>query len=320
MTADGTLRVGWLGAGRMGATMVRRLLGAGYEVTVYNRTPEKVEPLRAEGAERAATIAELASQPVVFTAVGGDSDLVAVTTGEGGLLSGESVPGVLVDCSTVSREASAQVRERASARGVAFLAAPVSGNPGAVERGLATFAVSGPRQAYDQVLPALEAIGAQARYVGEGDRARLVKLCHNLFLGVVIQSLVEVSLLAEKAGVAREDFLAFLNASVLGSVFTGYKTPALVSLDFNPTFTSSLLEKDMNLGLDLARSLGVPLPLASLATDVIASLVKAGYGDEDFAALIVMEAAEAGVDLGRGDRREGDRPAGERQDDEENGS
>lgn len=142
-------------------------------------------------------------------------------------------------------------------------------------------------------------IGANATYCGEGEAARLVKLCHNLFLGSVIQSLVEVTLLAEKGGVDRASFLSFLNGSVLGSTFTGYKSPALVSLDFHPTFTAKLLRKDMELGLAAARELEVPMPVSALVGQIVARLVGEGYGDEDFAALIAMEAKAAGVDLGR---------------------
>jgi 3-hydroxyisobutyrate dehydrogenase-like beta-hydroxyacid dehydrogenase len=142
-----------------------------------------------------------------------------------------------------------------------------------------------------------EAIGAGATFVGAGELARLVKLCHNLFLGATIQSLVESTLLAEKGGVAREDFLGYMNRSVLGSTFSAYKTPALVNLEFHPTFTSKLLRKDFDLGLSAARDLEVPMPVAAVVAQIIATLVGAGYGDDDFAALIALQAEPAGIDL-----------------------
>ncbi|MGH9294733.1 MAG: NAD(P)-dependent oxidoreductase, partial [Acidimicrobiales bacterium] len=195
--------VGWIGTGRMGSAMIARLLEAGIAVTAYNRTASKLEPLVKAGAAAVGSIGALASLEVVFVTVSSSDDLVAVTCGAGGLLSSKDVPGVVVDASTVTAEASSQVRSAAAGRGAELLAAPVSGNPGVVRGGQATFAVSGGRAAFARVAPLLQEIGKSATYVGEGESARLVKLCHNLFLGAVIQSLVEVTLLAEKSGVAR---------------------------------------------------------------------------------------------------------------------
>jgi len=294
----------------MGAAMIERLLGAGNAVTVYNRTRAKVEPLVAAGAVAVESIAGLSGLEVVFTAVTSSDDLLSVTVGENGLLVLDEPPQVIVDVSTVSAEASALVRQRAADTGTAVLAAPASGNPSAVRSGHATFAVSGPLVAFERVEPLLNTIGANATYCGDGDVARLVKLCHNLFLGSVTQSLVEVTLLAEKGGVGRESFLAFLNSSVLGSTFTGYKTPALVNLDFRPTFTARLLRKDMELGLDAARELEVPMPVSALVGQIVARLVGEGYGEQDFAALISMQARAAGVDLGNGHTVSGTRLPG----------
>jgi len=289
--------VGWLGTGRMGAAMAIRLLAAGHPVTAYNRTPAKLAPLVSAGATAAQSISDLAALDVVFTTVASSEDLVDVTLGDGGLLTGDHVPRIIVDASTVSPEASAECRAKAEARGCELLAAPVSGNPRVAAAGKLTFAVSGSRSAFEEVRHYLEAIGSGATFVGNGELARFVKLCHNLFLGVVIQALVESTLLAEKGGVARADFLGYMNRSVLGSTFTSYKTPALVNLDFHPTFTSKLLRKDFDLGLAAARDLEVPMPVAAVVAQIIASLVGAGYGDEDFAALIALEAAPAGIDL-----------------------
>jgi 3-hydroxyisobutyrate dehydrogenase-like beta-hydroxyacid dehydrogenase len=297
-TRDAAGTVGWVGVGRMGGAMIERLLQAGHPVTAYNRTRSKLEPLVAAGAVAAETIADVAGLDVVFTAVASSDDLLAVTVGTGGLLTLERAPQVIVDVSTVSADASAVVREKAAERGAALLAAPASGNPGAVRSGRVTFAVSGPQGAFERVAPLLGAIGASATYCGEAEAARLVKLCHNLFLGAVIQSLVEVTLLAEKGGVDRASFLTFMNHSVLGSTFTGYKTPTLVDLDFHPTFTAKLLRKDMELGLAAARELEVPMPVSALVGQIVTALVGEGYGDEDFAALIAMQARAAGVDLG----------------------
>jgi 3-hydroxyisobutyrate dehydrogenase len=289
--------VGWLGTGRMGTEMARRLLAAGYRVTVYNRTPAKAAPLVAEGATLAASLPDLAGCEIVFTTLGTPDDLITAVTGHDGLLSGPAAPKVVVDCSTVSVEASALVRARLAERGTALLAAPVMGNPNVVRAGKMTAAVSGPRDAFEVVEPYLAKLGRGATYVGEGELARLVKLCHNLFLGVVAQSMAEVTVLAQAGGISREAFLDCINNSVMGSLFTGYKTPAYVNLDFEPTFTTTLLRKDFDLGLAAAREREVPMPVAAMTHQLIQSLIGRGYGDVDFAALIMQEAESAGTIL-----------------------
>jgi 3-hydroxyisobutyrate dehydrogenase len=298
MTNPGTdRRLGWLGTGRMGSALIRRLLVAGCDVSVYNRTKAKAAPLAAAGAKLVDSAADLASTEIVFVTVGTSEDLLGALLGPDGLMSGRAQPAVVVDCSTISAEVSAQARERLGERGTALLAAPVMGNPKVASAGQLTLAVSGPRAAFEDARAYLDLLGAGSTYVGEGELARTVKLCHNLFLGVVIQSLAEVTILAQKSGVSRAAFLACLNDSVMGSTFTRYKTPALVNLDFQATFTAVLLRKDFDLGLAAAREREVPMPVASLVHQLVQSLVGHGFGEEDFAALLRLQAQSAGVEL-----------------------
>ncbi len=298
MTRTGlTLRLGWLGTGRMGSALALRLLAAGCELTVYNRTMAKAEPLAARGAVIAETAADLGTADIVFVTVGSSDDLIEAILGPRGLIDGPSAPAIVVDCSTVSTEASQQIRERLAACGTALLAAPVMGNAKVALAGRLTLAVSGPEETFHQARPYLDLLGAGATYVGEGETARIVKLCHNLLLGAVIQSLAEVTILAQQYGVSRHALLECLNHSVMGSTFSRYKTPALVNLDFRPTFTASLLRKDFDLGLAAARDREVPLPVAALVHQLVQSLVGRGYGGEDFAALLRMQADSAGVTL-----------------------
>jgi 3-hydroxyisobutyrate dehydrogenase-like beta-hydroxyacid dehydrogenase len=238
----------------------------------------------------------LADREIVFTMVAGDSDLADVVTGPTGLLSrADRKPKILIDSTTVSQEASARVRAAAAAVGCAMLAAPVSGNPKVVKAGRLSLVVSGARDAYEEALPYLESLGEGVSYVGDGDLARIVKVCHNVFLGVITQSLAEITVLAQKAGVPRHALLDFINKSVLGSTFTRYKTPAFVNLDFTPTFTPVLLRKDLDLGLAAARKLDVPMPVAALVREIVQSLIGNGYVDCDFAALLALEAKAARV-------------------------
>jgi 3-hydroxyisobutyrate dehydrogenase-like beta-hydroxyacid dehydrogenase len=290
-------RVGWLGTGRMGAALARRLLAAGCDVLVYNRTRSRAEPLADHGATVTATAGGLAVAGIVFITVGTSQDLLDAVAGPGGLLDGPSAPAIVVDCSTVSAEASQEIRERLAERGSALLAAPVMGNARVAAAGRLTLAVSGPAEAFRLARPYLDVLGNGATYVGEGETARIVKLCHNLLLGVVTQALAEVTILAQQHGVPRHVLLECLNNSVMGSTFSRYKTPAMVNLDFRPTFTATLLRKDFDLGLAAAREREVPLPVAGLVHQLIQGLVGRGYGDQDFAALLAMQADSAGVTL-----------------------
>ncbi|MGH3212527.1 MAG: NAD(P)-dependent oxidoreductase, partial [Trebonia sp.] len=226
--AAATPTVGWIGTGRMGYQLALRLLNVGYDVAAYNRTRAKCEPLTEFGAKIVDTPADLADRDIVFIMVSADKDLEAVISGQGGLLTGKDKPRIVVDSSTVSTEASARVRAIVEDAGAQFVAAPVSGNPKVIAAAKLTVAASGPRSAFDEVEPLLATWGRGVTYVGEGEVARLVKIAHNVFLGVVIQSLAEITVLAERGGVSRAAFLEFLNESVLGSAFTRYKSPALV--------------------------------------------------------------------------------------------
>ncbi|AVH60841.1 MULTISPECIES: NAD(P)-dependent oxidoreductase [Streptomyces] len=298
--SDNTPRttIGWAGTGRMGYAMVSRLLKAGHDVTVYNRTRSKCEPLTELGATVVDTAAELADRDIVFTMVSASKDFAEVTLGEHGILRQSAKPRILVDCSTVSADVSAQVRQEAEQIGTALLAAPVSGNGKVVKAGKLSMVASGPREVFDEVAPLLSAIAPRAvTYAGGDEVARLVKLAHNIFLGVVTQSLAEITVLAEKGGVSRAAFLEFLNGSVMGSVFTQYKTPAFVNLDLSPTFTPELLRKDFDLGLAVARELEVPMPVASLTHQLVQHSIGRGHRDIDFAVLLTEAALAAGLTL-----------------------
>jgi 3-hydroxyisobutyrate dehydrogenase-like beta-hydroxyacid dehydrogenase len=311
-------RLGWVGTGRMGYALAARLLEAGCDLAVYNRTRSKAEPLADLGATIVERPADLADRDIVFTMVAGPADFQEVVTGEDGLLSRHDArPRIIVDSTTVSPDASERVRAEAAERGTDLLAAPVSGNPRVVESGLLTFAVSGSEAAYEEVRPYLDLLGAGATYVGEGERARLVKICHNLMLGVVAQSMAEIAVLAEKGGISRASLFEFLNKSVMGSMFTRYKTPAYVNLDFHVTFTPLLLRKDFDLGLAAAREHDVPMPVSGAAQQAIQSLIGAGYRETDFAALLELQAKLSDLELkpenvdvtdGLGDRGEVSRP------------
>jgi len=290
-------RLGWIGIGRMGYAMAERLAKAGADVTVWNRTRAKAEPLAARGAKIADRVADLAACDVVFVMVSTWDDVKEVVTGPGGLLSGAAAPKLVVECSSISLEGSAELRALLAARGVALLAAPVSGNAKVIKAGRLSFVCSGPRAAFDRALPYLRMIAPSASYVGDGELARIVKICHNVFLGVVTQSLAEITVLAQKAGVPRHAFLDFMNQSVMGSTFSRYKTPAFVNLDFKVTFTPKLLRKDLDLGLDAAKTHDVPMPLAAITRDLVQTMIGRGMTEHDFAQLLLLQAEASGMKL-----------------------
>ncbi len=290
--------IGWIGTGRMGFAMAERLLKAGANLSAWNRTRSKAEPLEELGATIVDNPADLVDCNIVFTMVGGPSDFIEVTKGKKGVLAqGNEVPGLLIDCTSISEEASREVREFANSVGTAMIDAPVSGNAKVVKAGKLSIVASGAKDAFDEAFPYLEVIARGVSYVGDGELARMVKICHNVLLGVVIQSLAEITVLAEKGGVPRHAFMDFINKSVMGSMFSTYKTPSLVNLDFAPTFTPLLLRKDMELGLTAARNLDVPMPVASMTKEIIQNLIGQGYTECDFAALIEMQAKNSGYEI-----------------------
>ncbi len=293
-----TSTIGWIGLGNMGAPLATRLVKSGYDVTVWNRTASKAQPVADAGASVGGTIRELASRDVVFSMVSTSGDLEQVMLDpDTGLLTGEQVPGVVVDCSTVSVETSQKVREAAEARGTRFFAAPVSGNGKVVAAGKLSVVCSGDQDTFTLVEPMIKSLGRSVTYVGEGESARLVKIYHNLLLGIYTQALAEILVLGEKSGVSREATMDFINNSVMGSLFSNYKTPALVNLDFHPTFTPVLLRKDFDLGLTEARKREVPMPITNLTRDIIESTIGHGYAKDDFATMLLIAAANAGVEL-----------------------
>ena len=290
--------IGWIGLGRMGTELATRLLASGANLAVWNRTQSKADRLVAQGARVVSAPIDLADCDLVVTMVADSDALEEVALGDKGLFSGNgAAPRTMIDSSTVSAESSERVRTEAARRGCALVAAPVSGNPRVARAGKLSVVASGPNDAYQRVLPVLELLGSSVTYVGEGDRSRLVKICHNLLLGVTTQLLAETLVLAERGGISRADYLDFINQSVMGSVFSRYKSPALVNLDYAPTFTSHLLRKDFELGLAAARELNVPLPVSSLVHQLVVELSNSELADADFAALLTQQARAAGLAL-----------------------
>jgi 3-hydroxyisobutyrate dehydrogenase len=300
-------RIGWIGTGRMGLPMAELLMKAGYEVSVWNRTAAKAEPLAQHGAKVVKSLADLAGLDIVFSIVSTGKDLEEVYFGQGGVASGKGkLPSVFVDCSTIAVDESAAIRERLAKLGAQYIAAPVSGNAKVIVAKRLSAVASGPEAAFRQVEPLIKAFAPNGvSYVGEGELARVCKIAHNVMLGVVIENLIEITLLANKMGVPRHAFLAFMNNSVMGSTFTRYKSPALVNLDWSTTFTPELLRKDLDLGLALGREMDVVMPVTAAAREMLQAHIGAAQLRPDspevlaadFAALVETMAQASGMKL-----------------------
>ncbi|MFL6949019.1 MAG: NAD(P)-dependent oxidoreductase [Xanthobacteraceae bacterium] len=305
--AQNTQKVGWIGMGRMGYPMAERLLDAGYDVSIWNRTRAKAEPLAKKGGKIVDNLADLKNVDVLFSIVSTGKDLDQVYFGKNSVTGGGGkVPRVFVDCSTIAVEESAVIRDRLGQLGSDFIACPVSGNAKVIKAGKLSAVASGPESAFRTVEPMVQVFAPRGvSYVGEGELARVCKIAHNVMLGVVIENLIEITLLTNKMGVPRHAFLAFLNNSVMGSMFTAYKTPALVNLDWTTTFTPELLRKDLDLGLKLGREQDVIMPVTAAAREVLQSHFGAAtlqknadeYLQKDFAALAETMALASGMEL-----------------------
>jgi 3-hydroxyisobutyrate dehydrogenase-like beta-hydroxyacid dehydrogenase len=278
----------------MGTAIAERLLDGGYELIVSNRTPGRSEALEARGAVVAPSPEELAARvDVVLTSLADDGAFEAIAT----RVVDAARPGaVLVDVSTVSADSSARVAAHAEERSVRYLRAPVSGNPAVVRAGNLTFIVSGDRATLDELEPVLLAIGPTIHYVGEDERARVVKLAINLMIAVLAQAMSEALVFGETAGVSRAALLEVMGSSAVGAPFVKYKTDALLRDDYSATFTTALMEKDIDLVLDAADDGGVELPLALEMKRQLRAASEAGYADDDFIALFQHLRRASGLD------------------------
>lgn len=283
---DPRLTVGLIGLGNMGTAMAERVLDAGHQLVVYNRSPGKTDALKARGAVVAETPSELVGQvEVVLTSLADDEALEDVAEG----IVAAARPGtVLIDTSTVSPAVSARVASLTEAASIEYLRAPVSGNPTVVRAGNLSFIVSGGRETLERVEPVIRAIGPTVHYVGDGEQARTVKLAINLMVAGLAQLMSEALVLGEAAGVSRPALLDVMGSSAAGAPFVKYKTPPLLRDDFSATFTTALMEKDIDLVLDAAERAGLELPVARQMKALLRAAIDAGYGDDDFMALFLQ--------------------------------
>ena len=295
-----TRRVAVLGLGRMGQAIVERLLEAGYEVAVWNRSPGPAGRAAEAGARPAGSIEDAVADcrsVMVSLTDGAAVRAVVLDTGLPGLLA----PGsTLIEMSTIDMATSAAVGESCSDAGVNYLRAPVSGNPGAVRQGRAALLVSGPTDAVDSHLELLEVVAPTVHHLGDGDESRIAKLCVNLMLAGITELLAEAIVLGERSGLSRRAIVDALATSVVGSTFLRYKSEAAIERDYSPTFTTLDLRKDLRLLCEQAESVQVPVPVGAAVAGLVEDAIARGMADLDFLCLLLRLQAAAGVepDLG----------------------
>lgn len=283
-----------LGVGKMGAAFVDRWTAAGRPVVLWNRTAAAAEALAGDGVSVATdAAAAAAASPVVVTMVTHGAALRSVLLEQGALAA--MAPGsVLVDLSTVDVASSQAVAAAADAADIAYVRGAVSGTPPVVRGGNAALLLSGPAEAIAQAAPVLEELAPTHVVVGGAEEARIVKIGINAMLGGTMQMLAESVAMAEASGVPREVFLDAVDASVLGSRFMSYKGAALRGRDYNPTFTTVDMKKDLTLATDQAATVGLTSPLAQVVLAQLGRAIEAGYGADDFLSLFCLQQRAAG--------------------------
>ena len=288
--------LGYVGLGVMGSGVVRRLLAAGHTVTVWNRTREKAAPLLDAGARWADSPRDAAKRSeIVFTMVTNTAAVRAVTEGPDGILAGLERDKVYIDMSTASPANTRDLAERVAAVGAQMLDAPVSGSVITLEEGKLSIMVGGDAEAFQRVEPVLEAIGPRVFHLGPNGAAVTMKIALNLSLAVQMLAFSEGVLLAEKTGISRERAVEVMLASVIASPMVVYRGPFVLEQPDEAWFDCRMMQKDMNLALELGRELEVPLPTTAVTNEFLTTANAMGIGHKDFAVLFDVLASMAGV-------------------------
>ena len=288
--------VGFVGLGVMGGGVAKRLLDAGHEVTGWNRTPQKAEWLVDAGLRLADSPRDLAAaSDVTFTMVTNTAAVRAVTQGPDGILAGLRPGSVYVDMSTASPENSRALAAQVAELGAHMLDAPVSGSVSTLEEGKLTIMVGGETDVFDRVKPILEAIGPKVFHVGPNGAAVTMKIATNLSLAVQMLAFSEGILLAEKSGIPRETAVEVLLASVIASPMIAYRGPFVLEQPDEAWFDVNMMQKDMNLALELGRQLDVPLPTTAVTNELLTAARAIGLAEQDFAAIFDVLAQMSGV-------------------------
>ena len=280
------MEVGFIGIGRMGTPMASNIADAGFALTAFDEATERVEALTENGAYVASNPAEVAERSQVVVTMLNDATAVSeVVLGERGVLSGSAPDQVVVDMSTIGPSAARKFASAAEERGVAFLDAPVSGSVSAAETAELTTMVGGPREAFDRVEPVLASMTREQVYLGPSGTGAAMKLAVNSLLAVVNQGIAEALIMAERAGIDRVQAYDVIASSAAGPPYAQYKRQHFLDSDVPIMFTTTQMQKDLGLALDLARQLNLPAVATATTNEMLAAACGLGYAEEDFVAV-----------------------------------
>jgi 3-hydroxyisobutyrate dehydrogenase len=288
--------LGFIGLGSMGSRMAKRLLDAGYSVVGYNRTAAKARPLVDAGMTLASSprrVAEAAD--VCFSMVSDTAVLETIAHGPDGVIGGLRPGATWVEMSTVSPITTRQLAEEVSGRGATMLDAPVSGSVYTLDQGQLSIMVGGDAAVLERVRPYLLAIGPTITHVGPLGLAATMKVATNLGLAVQMLAFSEAVCLAEKAGIARERAVETLLKSVVASPMLKYRGPFVLGMPAEAWFNVPMIQKDLELALDLGHRVGVPLPTVALTQSMMNAARALGLGDQDFAVVFDVLARLSGL-------------------------
>jgi len=290
-------RVGFIGLGIMGGPMAANVLRAGFELTVWNRTPSRAEALLSAGATLADSPAAVArASEVTVSCVTDSPDVEAVALGEHGVIAGAAPGSAYIDCSTISPATARKVAEALRRNDVAMLDAPVSGGDVGAKAGTLAIMVGGDAPFFERCLPVLQAMGKTIVHVGPAGAGQVVKLCNQVAGGLNLLAMAEAIVLAEQAGVAPEKMLEVVSAGAAGSWMLSNLGPRAVRGDFAPGFMVELMQKDLRLVLETAAETTTPLPGTALVTQLLRTLEAQGRGRDGTQAIVAAVARLAGRD------------------------
>ncbi len=292
-------RIGFIGLGIMGMPMARNLLRAGFEVVAYNRTAAKAEALAEEGARKAGSPRELAKEcPVVITIVSDTPDVEAVILGKDGVIEGVRAGSVVIDMSTISPRATRAMAARLKEKGVAMLDAPVSGGDIGAVKGTLSIMVGGEAEVFERCRPIFEAMGENIVHVGASGTGQTVKLMNQILLVGCLIGVVEALVFGQKSGVDLEKAISAVQGGAAGSWVLSNLGPRIIKRDFRPGFFTDLMQKDLNLVVEAAAEMKLPLPVTSLINQMYYSLQCSGEGSSAYSALVKVLERMSGVEVG----------------------
>lgn len=292
-------RVGFIGLGIMGQGMARNLLKAGFSVRVWNRTTSKMDALVSEGAQAGATPADVAAQSdIIITCVSDTPDVEKVILGEDGVIHGAAAGSLVIDCSTISPQATKDIAEQLKAKGIQMLDAPVSGGSEGAAKGTLTIMVGGAAEDVERAMPVFKAMGKTITHIGESGSGQIVKLVNQILVVGNCLAMCEALLLAQAGGVDLQKTIDAISQGAAGSWMFTNRAPQIIRRDWRPGFMISLQQKDLRLVLDAADELGVPLPGTSLIFNFYRTLEAQGLSSEGNHGLMKALEHLAGFEVG----------------------